>query len=107
MNAFLVEVHKRSISNEIRKRNKEKKLSKAVEDQVSLQKISDTASGISSSEKLVSIKNGQGLIQEITHNFDESTTTSSIQKNDSICTLSLNPPEISLILGKKNIIYLY
>ncbi|RIA82562.1 hypothetical protein C1645_743700 [Glomus cerebriforme] len=105
--AFLVEVYNKSISNEIRKRNKEKKHSKAVEDQVSLQKISDTASGISSSEKLGSTKNGQGLIQEITRNFDESTTSSSIQENDSTCALSLNPPEISLISGKENIIWLY
>ncbi|CAG8741357.1 9861_t:CDS:2, partial [Funneliformis mosseae] len=47
--------------------------------------------------KLVSTKKRQGLIQEITRNFDESTTPSSIQENDSICALSLNPPEISLI----------
>ncbi|RGB22998.1 hypothetical protein C1646_775166 [Rhizophagus diaphanus] len=53
--AFLVKVHKKSISNDFRKRNKEKKLSKAGQDQVSLQKISDTASGISSSEKLVMV----------------------------------------------------
>ncbi|GES89434.1 hypothetical protein GLOIN_2v1522857 [Rhizophagus clarus] len=33
MDAFLVEVHKKSISNEIIKRNKKKKLNKAVEDQ--------------------------------------------------------------------------
>ncbi|GES79417.1 hypothetical protein GLOIN_2v1620891 [Rhizophagus clarus] len=57
-NAFLIKIHKKSISNKIRKRNKEKKLSKAVEDQVSLQKIFDTTSSISSSEKLVSTKNG-------------------------------------------------
>ena len=76
--AFLIEVHKKSISNDIRKRNKEKKLSKAGQDQVSSQKISDTASGITSPGKLVSTKNGQGLIQEISRNFDESATPSSI-----------------------------
>ncbi|CAB4429816.1 unnamed protein product [Rhizophagus irregularis] len=107
MDAFLVEVHKKSISNDIRKHNKEKKLSKAGQDQVSLQKISDTASGISSSEKLISTKNGQALIQEISHNLAESATSSSIQENGSTCALSPNPPEISLISGKENIICLY
>ncbi|CAG8735815.1 11126_t:CDS:2, partial [Funneliformis caledonium] len=68
--------------------------------QVSLQKISDTASGISSPGKLVSTKNGQGLIQEISRNFDESATPSSIQENDFTCALSLNPPEISFISGE-------
>ncbi|PKY53253.1 hypothetical protein RhiirA4_471361 [Rhizophagus irregularis] len=91
IDAFLVEVHKKSISNDIRKHNKEKKLSKAGQDQVSLQKISDTASGISSSEKLISTKNGQALIQEISHNLAESATSSSIQENGSTCALSPNP----------------
>ncbi|CAB4416643.1 unnamed protein product [Rhizophagus irregularis] len=102
--AFLVEAHKKNIGDEIRKRNKEKKLNKAVEDQVSLQKISDTASSISSSEKLVSTKNGQGLIQEISRNLAESATPSSIQENDSTCALSLNPPEISVISDLQKVI---
>ena len=55
----------------------------------------------------MSTKNGQGLIQEISRNFDESATPSSIQENDFTCTLSLNPPEISFISGKENIICLY
>ncbi|CAB5190815.1 unnamed protein product [Rhizophagus irregularis] len=83
------EAHKKSISDEIRKRNKEKKLSKAGQSQVSLQKVSDTVtsgntSGISS-EKPVSAKNGQGLVQEISRNFDESGTPSSIRDYDSTC----------------------
>ncbi|PKY25279.1 hypothetical protein RhiirB3_527797 [Rhizophagus irregularis] len=102
---FLDEVHKKSISDEIRKRNKEKKLSKAGQDQVSLQKISDTVtSGNIFSEKPVSAKNGQGLIQEISRNFNESSTPSSIQDYNSTCAL---PPEISLTSGKENIIHLY
>ncbi|CAB4429619.1 unnamed protein product [Rhizophagus irregularis] len=104
IDAFLVEVHKKSISNDIRKHNKEKKLSKAGQDQVSLQKISDTASGISSSEKLISTKNGQALIQEISHNLAESATSSSIQENGSTCALSPNPPEISLISDLQKVI---
>ncbi|CAG8507574.1 12169_t:CDS:2, partial [Funneliformis caledonium] len=47
--------------------------------------------------KLVSTKNGQGLIQEISHNFYESATPSSIQENDFIYALSLNSSEISFI----------
>ncbi|GES98862.1 Sel1 repeat family protein [Rhizophagus clarus] len=82
-----------------RKRNKEKKLSNAGQDQVSLQKISDTASGISSSEKLVNTKNGQGLIQEIL------TTLMNPPLLHSTGALSPNPPEISLI--SVNIICLY
>ncbi|CAG8732266.1 8129_t:CDS:2, partial [Funneliformis mosseae] len=62
---------------------------------------------ISSSEKLMSTKNGQILIQEISRNLAESATPSSIQKNGSICALSPNPSEISLILSKENIICLY
>ncbi|CAG8618799.1 3624_t:CDS:2, partial [Racocetra fulgida] len=90
--AFLDEVQKKSISNEIRKRNREKKLSKAGQEQISLQKISDTVvSGISSSEKPTSTKNGHEVIQEISRNIDESDTPS-IQEN---CTLPLTPPEIS------------
>ncbi|GBB90812.1 hypothetical protein RclHR1_01790019 [Rhizophagus clarus] len=86
-------------SNDFRKRNKEKKLSNAGQDQVSLQKISDTASGISSSEKLVNTKNGQGLIQEIL------TTLMNPPLLHSTGALSPNPPEISLI--SVNIICLY
>ncbi|CAG8760211.1 9231_t:CDS:2, partial [Funneliformis caledonium] len=57
---------------------------------------------ISSSEKLMSTKNGQALIQEISHNLAKSATPLSIQENDSICALSPNPPEISLISGRPN-----
>ncbi|CAG8593581.1 1717_t:CDS:1, partial [Rhizophagus irregularis] len=54
-------------------------------------KISDTVtsgntSGISS-EKPVCAKNGQGLIQEISRNFDESGTPSSIRDYDFTCAL--------------------
>ncbi|GBC43129.2 hypothetical protein GLOIN_2v1784683 [Rhizophagus irregularis DAOM 181602=DAOM 197198] len=97
---FLDEVHKKSISDEIRKRNKEKKLSKAGQDQVSLQKISDTVtSGNIFSEKPVSAKNGQGLIQEISRNFNESGTPSSIQDYNSTCALPLDPPRNFAYLG--------
>ncbi|GET65272.1 hypothetical protein GLOIN_2v1784683 [Rhizophagus irregularis DAOM 181602=DAOM 197198] len=83
-------------------------MSKAGQDQVSLQKISDTVtSGNIFSEKPVSAKNGQGLIQEISRNFNESGTPSSIQDYNSTCALPLDPPEISLTSGKENIIHLY
>ncbi|CAG8628931.1 16401_t:CDS:2 [Funneliformis caledonium] len=54
----------------------------------------------------MSTKNEQGLIQEISHNFDESATPSSIQENDSTCALSLNPPEISFISGSRPLLLL-
>ncbi|CAG8732549.1 14667_t:CDS:2, partial [Funneliformis caledonium] len=52
--------------------------------------------------KLMSTKNGQALIQEISRNLAESATSSSIQENSSICALSPNPPEISLISDRPN-----
>ncbi|CAG8465385.1 6182_t:CDS:2 [Dentiscutata erythropus] len=77
VDTFLDEVQKKSISNKIRKCNREKKLSKARQEQISLQKISNTVvSSISSSEKPTSTKNGNELIQEISHNIDESNTLS-------------------------------
>ncbi|CAG8719988.1 5284_t:CDS:2, partial [Rhizophagus irregularis] len=76
---------------------------KAGQDQVSLQKISDTVtSGNIFSEKPVSAKNGQGLIQEISRNFNESGTPSSIQDYNSTCALPLDPPRNFAYLGKNH-----
>ena len=49
MDTFLDDAHKKSVSNGIRQRNREKKLSKAGQDQVSLQKISDTVTSSNTS----------------------------------------------------------
>src|SRR4051794_32405170 len=102
MDAFLDGAHKKSISEGIRQRNREKKLSKAEQDQISLQRISDTdTSSISpSSEKSVSEKNGKGLIQEISRNFDSPEISFTSGKEHHVTEISFTP-------GKENIIHLY
>ncbi|RIA94245.1 hypothetical protein C1645_734939 [Glomus cerebriforme] len=103
MDTFLDDAHKKSVSNGIRQRNREKKLSKA--EQASLNQDQESDSGLTvdnrtsgtSSKKSVSEKDGKRLIQ---HNLDSPKISFTPGKENHVT-------EISFTSDKENIVCLY